>query len=426
MTRSSKRLIITAAAAMTAAGIGLLPVAERVCLGASADSQGVAVVINTERAPDAELPRIEDLRADPGGIAQALTDAQLRVTLHPTGRCIAATAPPLITDEDLRTGHLSPIVLAAGILERTTSEQFAARFQGYVTVEKLSETQQAAAQRIGRRRGLVDEEGRVTEEGTHLCVGIWCRWEPHVVTVRNGDRICRKLKFGIRPPTEPVVAGSPLSGSVLWWAWPHAEASWGNERVSVEAGTYTLDDLLARLSAVSEVDIVARSPASETKLTVVASQVCVKELLWAIEIATGLPARTVPDSEPPIIAVGPRGERAEAHYREHNVLVPISGLGYYSASDSPGGRELLSAYEGGPTAEGQHWIGWRFSDLPLLYRNWVQEEWERSYKPSDDEPLDQLKPDETYVLWVKCVLISITGRAKDGGGRGGKYLVPAF
>jgi len=425
VTPSSKRLFIALAAAM-AAGSGLLPAGEHVCLSASADSQGVAVVINTERAPDVELPRIEDLRADPGAVVQAFKDAGLRVTVGPTRRCIAVTRPLLMADDDLRIADLLPVALAAGILQRTTSEQLASRFQGYVPVEKLSEAQQAVAQRIGRRRGLVDEEGRATEEGTHLCVGIWCRWEPHVVTVRNGDHICRKLRFGIRPPTEPAVTASPLSGSVLWWAWSHAAASWGNQPVSVEAGTYALDDLLARLSAVSEVDFVARSPASDRKLAVVASQVRVRELLWAIEIATGLPARTVPNAQPPIIAVGSRGERAETRYRQHNVLVPIPGLGYYSASDSPGGQKLLSAYGGGPTAEGQHWIGWRFSDLPLLYRNWVQEEWERSYEPSDGEPMDQLKPDKTYVLWVKCVLVSISGLAKDGSGRGGEYLVPAL
>ncbi len=394
---------------------------------AATGPHGVVLVVNPSANVHTSMPTVEQLDSAPDAVARGLSEAGFLVRTSPDGRCIAASAPATVSDDDLGSADLPPPVLVTRIVDGITSEQMAARFQGYLAGERLSEPQRLAALRIGKRRSLVDAEGRPTEAGTRLSVGIWCTWRPHVVTTdANDNHICRMLDFGIRPPTEPAIAVAPLSGSVLWWAWPYRDADWGDQTVSIEAGTYALDELLERLSAASGIDIVARAPADGTSLAVCADGIRVRELLWAVEVATGLPAEIMPNSDPPIVALGAGGARSQPRYRDDNVLVPVPGLGYYSASQSPGGSDLLMAYPGGPTEKGKHWIGWRFSDLPLLYRNMVQDEWARSCKLSDAALPASLKPDETYVLWVKCVLVSVGAMASDGSGRGGEYPVPAL
>ena len=429
MTRSNKHLPITLAAAMAAVSFGLLPLGEGggLCTSAWADSQGVAVVINADLALDAELPGIEELRADPDSVAQAFRDAGLRVTVDPTGRCLAVTSPSHITDEDLLTGDLFRAAFFAGILERTTSEQFTARQKGYLPAEALSDVQRAALLRIAQRYGMVDKHGKVTEEGTHLCAGIGPTWVTHVSTHADTQApSCIKLFVETCPPTEAAIARPPLSGSVLWWAWPYAQADWGDEQVSLEAGTYALDELLAQLSRDCRADMVARPPASERKLAVVASQMSVRKLLWATEVALGLPARIVPDSKPPIILVASdMGPRAYYH-PDYNVLLPMPGLGYWSPADSPIGRKLLSNLEGGPAQEGQDWLGWRFSNLPLLYRNSIREEWKRTYQALYGRPPHPLQPDRTSVLWTKSVCVSVDLQLEDGSGGGSEFVLPAL
>lgn len=392
-----------------------------------AETRGVAVVINADLALDVELPGIGELRADPGGVAQAFSDAGLRVTVDPTGRCLAVTAPSHITDEDLLTADLFRAAFLAGTLERTTSEQFAARQKGYLPTEALSEVQRAAVLRIAQRYGMVDKHGKVTEEGTHLCAGIGPTWVTHVSTHADTQApSCIKLFVETCPPTEAAIARPPLSGSVLWWAWPYAQADWGGEEITLEAGTYALDDLLAQLSRDCKFDMVARPPASERKLAVVASQMSVRKLLWAIEVALGLPARIVPDSDVPMVLLAPDMTSGGSYHPDYNVLLPMPGLGYWSAADSPIGRKLLSNLEGGPAQEGRDWIGWLFSDLPLLYRNSIREDWERTYQSLYGRPPPPLEPDHTSVLWTKSVRVSVDLQLADGSGGGHEFLLPAL
>ena len=429
MTRSNKHLPITLAAAMAAVSFGLLPLGEGggLCASAAADSQGVAVVINADLALDVELPRIEELRADPGGVAQAFRDAGLRVTVDPTGRCLAVTPPSHITDEDLLTADLFRAAFLVGIFERTTSEQLAARKMGYLRIEALSEVQRAAALRLARRCSMVDEQGKVTEAGTHLSVEISRTWATHVVTHGSSQQpSCLKLFAEPRPPTEAAIARPPLAGSVLWWAWPYAQADWGDEEITLEAGTYALDDLLARLSRDCRLDMIARPPASQRELAVVANHMSVRKLLWAIEVALGLPARIVPDADVPMILLTPDMTPGGSYHPDYNVLLPMPGLGYWSPADSPVGRKMLSSLEGGPAQEGRDWIGWLFSDLPLLYRNLIRDEWKRTYQARYGKSLHPLEPDHTFVFWTKSIRVSINLQLDDGSGGGSEFVLPAL
>jgi len=419
-----RKVRAVAAGVISAALSGLLMAS---AMAALAESPGVAVVINADLALDVELPGIEELRADPGGVVEAFRDAGLRVAVDPTGRCLAVTAPSRLSDEELLTGELARVALVAGILERTTSEQLAAREMGYLGAEVLSEVQWAAALRLAQRAGMVDEEGHPTREGERLRVGLWPTWVVHVSTRHDGRSSCHKLRLPIRPPTLCVVTQPPLSGSTLWWASPYAEASWGGERVSVKAGTYTLDDLVARLSKASEVDIITRGPASGRRFSVIAADVPVRTLLWATEVAAGLPAHIAEDAEPPIVLIASGGEPTGYYRLDTNVLLPVPGLGYWSPADTPIGRELLSSMPRGPTDKELDQICWRLADLPLLYRNWIAEEWQRKQQLPYGEPgPHHLDPDHTFVLWVKAVLVSVGTYMRTGRGGGYRFPMPAL
>jgi hypothetical protein len=390
----------------------------------SREPRGVAVVINSELAPDAKLPSLAALRADASAAAQAFRQAGLRVAVDPAGACLAVTKPMHIADDELLTKELPSPLLAAGIMERVTRDQLAAHKKGYVRAELLSEVAQAAAQRLARQLGMLDEKGRTREkdlEDASLSVAVWPSWQVHVAA-NNGK--CIRLNFGLRPPTAPAVAEPTLSGSVLWWAWPHCQAAWGDKRVSVAAGTYALRDLARRLTERGELQVSAQPEVANWRLAVAAEDTPVKTLLWAVSVATGLEVQAAAETARAKILVTSDLSREHSFNVDVNSLAPVRGFGYYSCSDPPIGRELLSRLDGG--AAGADWIGWRLSDLPLLYRNWIQEEWRRTHQLLFDKPAPALDPDATFVLWTKCLLVSIGLMREDASGGGYEFLLPAL
>jgi len=260
----------------------------------------------------------------------------------------------------------------------------------------------------------------------HLKVGIGRAWVVHLSVPQNGRISCHKLDFAVRPPTVPAVAKPPLCGSVLWWVWPHAEASWGDQRINVEAETYALDDLLVELSHASKLHITTQVPVSDRHLAIVAEDIPVRTLLWAIEVATGLQVRTAANSQPPTILLESEGPVKRAYHVDTNVLLPMAGLGYYSPWGTAVGRELVSALPGGSAEPEKEWIGWRFTDLSLLYRNWIEEEWQRTYRIVHGKPPPPLESDDTLVLWTKAVLVSVALLREDGAGMGTEFIFPTL
>ena len=197
---------------------------------------GVAVVIDVERAPDAKLPALDELRKNSGKIIDEFRTAGLHVASDPSGQYIAVTGPTHVSDEALLNANLSGHVIAAGIVERVTPEQLAAREKGYLRAEALSEVQLAAARRVARRHGLIDKRGQVREAGTHFTLGIWRTWIVHVAT-RDGARIvCRTVGQLPSPPTPAAIAKPPLTGSPLWYAWPHATGCLGQREDERQGG----------------------------------------------------------------------------------------------------------------------------------------------------------------------------------------------
>lgn len=413
---------VSAAAAIVAVLQAVLPV----CVPARGDGAPAAIVLSEQAAGQMRAPDIEAFRADPEAVADALRGLGLRVVVHPHLAIIAATGRPSASGGESVVKGSSPLALAYSILSNSSSEQLAQRFQGYLSESQLTALQREAAITIGRQRGFVDDRGHVKDGGSQLRVGLWCRWEPHLIICGHDHALSGRLSPVIRPPTLAAVEAAPLPGSVLWWAWPHRAATWGNVAADVPPGTYQVRDVLARLSVRAEVDIVAEAQAGEMQVYMAAQDVCARDVLWALEVATGLPVRIVPGASPPIIAVGSRSESREAMYRERSLVAPIPGLGYCSPEECSPGRYLLAHFGGGATHLGRHWVGWRFLELPLLYRNWVLEEWQRAGWSDMPDDLKQLPTQEAYVLWLKCVVVSVGGFAADGAGGGVEYALPAL
>ena len=386
-------------------------------------AQGVAVVIAADLAPDARLPTIDALRKDAVAVGRAFEEKGLRVAFDPTGKCLAVTAAPHVSDKDLLTADVPDAVLVAGIAERVTREQLAARNKGYFPADALSKEQMAAARRFARRFGMLNEQGQPRQPGTHLGMEFGPEWRVHLSMLDNGKSTCHTLDLGMRPPTDAAIERPPLAGSVLWWTWPHAQADWGSKRVSLAAGTYTMPTLLKRLSEVGELEVRADGQALDKRLAVVASDVPARTLIWAMCIAGGLQARVSGDPSGPKVALTTDISREEGYRPQANILGPIPRLGYLSAADSPVCRDLLALLQDGRPR--QNWIGWRMSDLPLLYRNAIEEEWQRTRK-MHQQAAPSLEPDRTLVLWTKGVLVSMVLRAEDGSGGGYQFALPAF
>ncbi|UCC67979.1 MAG: hypothetical protein JSV79_12845 [Armatimonadota bacterium] len=86
-------------------------------------------------------------------------------------------------------------------------------------------------------------------------------------------------------------------------------------------------------------------------------------------------------------------------------------------------RSLEDAFGHGNEADG---IGWHLRDLPLLYRNWMQEEWQRTVEMQSEASPRSLDPSQADVLWVKAILVSVMLQHEDGSGGGVEIVVPAF
>lgn len=385
---------------------------------------GAAVVVNVALAPQARLPTTDALTADPGGVARGYAETGFEVARDPCGRCLAVTAGAEITGEQIEAGELPDTILAAAILREATSKQLDARKLGYVPWLALSQAQVAAARRLLQRRGLMDELGLPSRPG-ELVVGMWTRWRLYIWPGRRVARRAYPASFTIEPPTPVVVDEPALAGSVLWWLWPHADAEWGTQPVSVEAGTFSLGELLARLSAGTGVQISAEAEYAEQEVSVVASDVPLRHLLWAMEIATGRQLRGVPPEAPQTFLFAGQRTRLPAS-QGPDPFLQLPGLGCPSPWDSEGGAELLSQWRGRNGPQIGNWVGWRLAELPAVYRWMIDGIWSRGAKFRDDmaDPEAPLSPQDAVVIWLRCVLVHPALRSEWAGWAGPELLIP--
>jgi hypothetical protein len=418
MTRVSRVCVVVCCASVC---LGLLAT-RRPGTSARATQVGGALVLDGEANPDATLPSVGRLVGSPEAVAGDYRAQGYVVESDPTGRCLAVGTPIPLDEEAVQKGGLNVIGLAAYILHHTSSEQLGLRQKGYLPMEALSEVQRKATLGMGRRGGWVGRDGQLTIPGSGLSVGIWQTWDLQVCAHVEDEFVRQRLLNRWRPPTPEAIAAPPLAGSPLWWAWPHAEASWGNETLSIAAGRYTLDDILTRLSQASGLAFTAPAEERVRRVAAVAESVPVRSLVWALEIARGLRTRIVPAEGDGKMRIELWPQMGRANDRDG--LQPIARGAYYSPRLSPVGAELLPRL--GELPPDSYWVGWRYSDLPMLYQDLVADGWQVSFRLHQNADAPPLDPDHTFVLWTKAVLVSLCAASGQGGGASAEFCLPAL
>ena len=393
----------------------------------ASETEGTAVVINQGVDAYVGVPSAEQVREDAHGTLAALRDAGLRVATAADGRCIATTGLQSPPSADVCEDGCATAALVAALCATLSADQFASRERGYVQWEQMSKEQQAIALQLAHTCGLLAHDRDTPPGGAQLAVEVGPRWVTHVsARGENAYADCVRLFVETEPPTQAAIAAPPLSGSELWWAWPSSDATWGDDVVDLEPGVRSLEQLASELCAAGDIDIVVAPSARDIPLTVMASSMPLRKLMWAIEVATGLPARLAAGADPPIVRIGFGNHRADWYHQDYNVLLPIPEVGYWSLTDAPIGQAALPLLQGGPVDDSKEWIGWRFSALPLLYQKSIQMEWERTHSAMRGCDAPAFDPQRTFVLWTRAIKVSIALLDADGGGQAYEFALPAL
>jgi hypothetical protein len=213
---------------------------------------------------------------------------------------------------------------------------------------------------------------------------------------------------------------------VQWWLWPHADATWGSETVTIAAGTYTVKELVALLAKVSKGEVLADTNIEDTSVMMIAENISIRQLLWAISIVTGLQVKVLPTDPYQVLLTSktPPGEGYNPHRNEFTPKPPRDF--YFTPAASLLGRSLLSTLEGGTNQPDRYWIGWRFAELPLLYRNWITGSEPGVEQGAKEHATAQLNPDHSLVIWAKAIYLSVDIQAQDGSGQGIEFMLPAL
>jgi len=362
---------------------------------------GWAVVINADQVTDVAIDQLPQSVSSVQPYAEALQANGLLIQRDASGECLVATPYPRLADSDLAE-DLPDVLLAAGILDHIDDAQLAARDHGYLPAAALTPPGRDAAQRIAMRHGLT--AGANAGEGA-LSVGCWPAWRMHLVLLSERQWGCYAFDSYIVPPLAVAAEKAPLSGSPSWWAWPHAHRDWGQRLVTVPAGLYSLENLARLLSEAADTAITVDKQAAPRQLAVVASAVPLRNLLWAVGVAARVWVELGAARDPLAVTLLADYPAQQAYSPSGNDLAPLPALGTYSSAGSKVTRELLAQLAGG--ADGQNWVGWRLSDLPLVYTTAIEEEWGKVHQFRYRRPAPPLSGDHTWVLWDKAILLSM-------------------
>lgn len=394
----------------------------------TATAGGMGVVIGGAAAEAAALPELGRLETEPVAVASGYRSDGLHVETDPTGMVLAVKPPTRLTGADVASGILGCGELATALVQQATAEQLALRSHGYLTADGLPEHQLNVLRQMSECR-LHGATRKVPGAGpfspADLQVGMWAPWVLELSVPRADGRATYISPHAIRPPTPETCPGPLLAGSVLWWESPYVVSKWGDTHVTVEPGVYGLGDLFRIACGTTDVDVIVSAPHEDDQVAVVAHKVPIRCLVWAAEVATGLPVKPVPGSVPVILQMGSADVGCYAEFgHPHRAFPPLPSVGYWVA---PPECHLAAADRAFVGPEGDaYWLGWRYPDLSLLYRNWVREQWvaTRGQEPATDEEIDAALS-ESFVIWRRCVEVDISGtrgNERAGGVQGHWYL----
>ncbi|GAG39939.1 unnamed protein product, partial [marine sediment metagenome] len=216
---------------------------------------------------------------------------------------------------------------------------------------------------------------------------------------------------------------------VLWWYWPYALAEdVAADEVTVEPVRASLDELvkLEPLSSFVDVSEEADRGVGE-ELLVCARNGPVRDLLWALEVATGLQAKLGPPGEVPRWSFV--GDRWPGDPERPDMLVRLPSLGCRSPYHTPAGRARLGSPAAAPLIPRPPAPAYHLADLPAILRSRIL----RNFPPPGS--LD-LAPETDYeelaaegrivVLWAQGVHLEPALQEPDGSGTCAEINLPAF
>jgi len=209
--------------------------------------------------------------------------------------------------------------------------------------------------------------------------------------------------------------------------WPHVNAKWGEDRVSVPGKTYSLTELCKLLTESSQVLVQVAPKTSDIQLWVDVENTPLRKLLWAAEVATGCEIRPIPAEKPEVIYIARRsGPGFALNVGDNYSMFQLPSMGVESPLNMPPVKELLDKSDDFCHLAGERSIGWRLADLPLLYQNMIPDMVRSNviYRPSETDRL--FDPEQTYVFWVQGVEVSVDLLTKDMGGTRVPIILPAW
>lgn len=322
-----------------------------VAFGGGANANAIVVGLRAREGPGDVPAMVGDL----GVAMQSLREAGRVVALTPAGDVLAAGLTPA------GAADLAP--------DQVEAAPEVARMAGAIEVGR---THMADLRGWGPVRSGVHAYPLDAERGALAVLGMTGQisldrgWIAYLADRGSTPVRTWTARTPLRPPVTGAVACEALSGSPLWYLWPYSGAGWGAERVSVPAGAYDIGGLCSAVADQTSVTIALAAGLRQRRVACSAEGVALRDLLWAVEVATGYQLRAVPAGRPEALLFAeqrPRGER-----QEPDALLRAPGAGCPNAE----GLDLVL----GVAPQGSaRWprsaidpVTYRLAELPCVYR----------------------------------------------------------
>ncbi len=330
---------------------------ERLC-----ERPGLALVADPEAA-QADI----GVRADPSApvaeIAAALAASGLRAYNSAGGEALVILGAAA---EGASDADADRFVTASRLLETVTPEQVSHREQGYIKSPHLTQQQLELIYSLLRLRPGTPR--REQTPANKLALGIW-RISGFELVLRAGEEAIVTHGGGVlnyAPPLE--LMPEPLDGSVLWWYWPYAMSPHlADELVSAGPVWSCLREMPGQIPAGLRPE--AASAAADKLLLVSAQQAPLGHLIWALEVATGLPALAPGKEDTPVWTF--TSDRYPKQPVGTDAILRLPALGCRSPHLTPGGAAVLAGPGGQSRVSARPLPAWNARTLPLVYRQLV-------------------------------------------------------
>jgi len=367
-----------------------------------------------------EVARAETaVHGDPAGpiadLAAAFEAAGFRAYFSVGAQALVLLSPPA----EVRDPLAERFATASRLLETVTPEQLARREKGYIRsrhltaeqIELLYELLHAKPGSAARKRSPVSK----------LALGIW-RMSGADIVLRAGGESVVAYAGPRRAPLRELTPNA-LDASALWWHWPYCLSPFRSEpQVSVGPVAASLREVLALLPA----DPLPQDlgAGADKVLLVSAREAPRRHLMWALEIATGLPAIAPRDAASKWAFAA---DRYPGRADRTDSLLRLPALGFRSPDQTPAGASLLagSAAESG----GSGAPAWKADDLPPAVRRLVLQ-WLPTPRflslPAETDYEALAAQGDIVVLWPRGIHMEASVLEADGSGGGYDFNLPAF